>query len=292
MITNMNESILTLDESPTNTVIEGNSPLIIAGPHNGHLVPQSLHDENGNPLGIHASAFDPASPFKRHEACDWGVAELFTELQNLEKKSGKAHNYISGNYSRLVSDLSRAKEDTITEQSSENENEILGNINLTPAQKKARIKQFHEPFHQKLEYLISDTRDRFGYAIFLDLHSFTPTWQGKDREVHIGTLANSSNFVEKHFAKTMPGACASKNLKFAADYPYNLKTLPRERRKTSLEIEEYGVWYTGLEIRNDLLGEIDTTKTIAKLIFEITLELISHTDTKVFVKPPEETEYA
>lgn len=264
------------------SVVKGNSPIIIAGPHNGHVVPKSLYDSNNLPLGLHPLCFDPTSPFKRHEACDWGVANLFEVLQYLEKEESQNHNYISSPYSRLVCDLSRSKDNAVTEKSSENQTIISGNFNLDDKDKATRIKQFYTPYQQQLKDLIKDTRAHFGYAIFLDLHSFTPTWKGANRDIHIGTLACSDNFVEVHIAKYLTAACATHDLNFAAHQPYNLKELPKHRSKVARSIEDNGVWYTGLEIRNDMLSTPEKTQTIAQLILESMIALTAHDNKTVF----------
>ncbi len=283
MTSRTKSSILNPNETAPCTLIKGNSPLIIAGPHNGHLVPEALHDDD-HPLGLHASCFDPKSPFKRHEACDWGVAELFTALQELESTNTQKHTYISGHYSRLVSDLSRPPQNSMAEHSSENENDIPGNTNISEAHKRQRLIEFYAPYQEALRNTIEETRARFGYAIFLDLHSFTPIWNGENRNVHIGTLACSDNFVEVHLAKYLTAACAAHDMKFAAHQPYNLKTMPRHRSAAARVIEEYGVWYTGLEIRNDLLSTPKDTKLIAELITEATSALTTYRDKMVFIK--------
>ncbi len=272
-------------------IVKGNSPLIISGPHNGYFVPQSLHDDKNYPLGLHPSAFDPKSPFKRHEACDWGIAELFDVLQEMEAKAEppQKHNYISSPYSRLISDLNRPPEHSMSDKSSEDRSIIPGNIDIDKKHKTQRIADIYTPYHKELKKLITQVQKRFGYAIFLDLHSFTPTWKGKNRAVHIGTLACSDNFTESHISKYLAAACAAHNLNFGAHQPYDLKNEPKEHSDTARTIEEYGVWYAGLEIRNDLLSTPENTKMIAELIFEATTSLTNYHDTAAFTTKTSKT---
>lgn len=283
----MNESLLNDEEIQPVTLIKGDSPLIIAGPHNGYIVPQPLYDAHNHPLGLHPSAFDPKSPFRRHEACDWGIADLFEALQNFETQPPHTHNYIAGNYSRLVIDLNRDKDISITTESCETGNIVPGNIDIEKSDLEQRVKDVYTPYHEALKTLIDETKARFGYAIFLDLHSFTPTWKGENRNVHIGTLAHADHFVERHISKYLTAACAAYDLHFGAHQPYNLKKQEHRKASLSTTIESYGVFYTGLEIRNDLLSTKDSIQNIAQLINEATSELINHHNKMVFVKAKE-----
>ncbi len=275
-------SLLHPDEPRGCTIVNGTSPLIIAGPHNGHLVPQSLYEEN-RPLGLHSSCFDPGSPFKRHEACDWGVAGLFESLQEQESAADQSHSYISATYSRLACDLNRTVEHCITEKSCETGNVVPGNTDIDEVDEAMRLTELYAPYHQQIKNLIDDTRARLGYAIFLDLHSFAPTWKGEKRAVHISTTACSDHFIESFISQHMSEACASRNLRFAAHEPFDLKAVPK-LGATAHSVEKTGTWYTGLEIRNDLLDTPKSTEKIAGLIHEIAATLTDHHDKMAFIK--------
>ena len=129
--TNALPPLLRDDEAPPCTIVKGTKPMIILGPHNGYKVPQSLYDDKGLPLGLPHAWFDPENDEKRHEACDWGMLDLFSTLQQGEHS--QHYTYLSSPYSRLVCDLSRAQSECITESSSEDgDMEIPGNLDLTP----------------------------------------------------------------------------------------------------------------------------------------------------------------
>ena len=264
----MSAPLLKNFKMPPCEVIAGNSPVILAGPHNGYAIPPSLHDENDRPLGLHTSCFDPLSPFKRHEACDWGMIELFGALQDIQKETHQQYHYISGNYSRLICDLSRAAEDSMTPHSSENESPIPLNVDLTEDAIKQRTETFYDPFHDTLKETIQNVRTQFGRVIFIDLHSFTPIWNGQPRDVKIGTLSYRENAIEKHFLSFLPMACAAFQFNFGRDEPYNLKELPPDRNKITQQIRSYGADYFGLEFRNDILSTSKGVANVARIVHD------------------------
>jgi len=264
----MSTSLIHDTNTPACDIITGNCPVILAGPHNGYAVPPALYDDAFRPLGLHRSCFDPLSPFKRHEACDWGMIELFGALQDIQAETHQQYHYISGNYSRLICDLSRASKDSMTPHSSENASPIPLNVDLSDDHVIQRTETFYDPFHDTLRDTIQKIRTKFGRVIFLDLHSFTPVWKGQPRDVQIGTLSYRENEIEEHFLSFLPIACAAFGLHFARDEPYNLKNLPEERNKIVQQIRSYGADYFGLEIRNDLLTKDKPTREVARIIHD------------------------
>lgn len=255
---------------PTFELARGNTPIIIAGPHNGHSVPPQFNDTNDHPLGLHPSNFDPISPFRRHESCDWGMAELFKALQ--DKETDVKHTYITAKHSRLVADLNRDAHNAITQKSSENGRTIAGNTGLSTSEQDTRIEQFHKPYHSQLENLITQTRTRHGYALVVDLHSFTPVWNGTPRDIEIGTVHVSNNATELFLRKNLTRSAAQQGFSVQQHYPYNFTT-ETEMGAIAQSIEAHGAQYAGLEIRNDLLQTPQGVETIAALISSVTNKL-------------------
>lgn len=279
-----NTTLLGPDDPEPITLVEADSPIIITGPHNGFYVPQTLYEDN-KPLGLHKSVFNPLSPFRRHEACDWGLYRLFRAMQGKESKN-KRHkcSYISGNYSRLVTDLNRTAMRSMDKSSSETGNIIPGNVALTKEQKLERVDLIHKPYHKALTALIKRKKKKFGYVVFLDLHSFTPIWQNKTREVHIGTLAFYGNPIESIIAKKISKPCKEKGWDFITHEPYNLNESEKSKQGIAKGIEKNGIIYTGLEIRNDLLKDHACAKKVSTMVFKAINALMDVEDKSIFKK--------
>lgn len=232
------------------------SPIILTGPHNGWYVPSQLI-HGGKPLGLDTHWFDPADPLRRHEACDWGIYDLFNSIG--QKNSNIA--LLGATHSRLVVDLNRNPNTMIYDRSSELDTVIPGNTALDEGEHKSRLENYYMPYHDVLDALLQDTKAKFGHVLWLDMHSFTPIWQGQPRTVGVGTLKTAqtafTNKAEEWLAQTFGG-------QFKADEPYSMRK-PEFRNISggySASIRN-NVPYFGLEIRNDLLQTSEQIEDMA-----------------------------
>lgn len=246
----------------TNIINKGKSPVILTGPHNGWIVPDEyIYD--GMPLGVEPYWFDPLAENRRHEACDWGMAPLFDAIQ----KRSNDYCMLSSNISRLVVDLNRIPAMIIYEGSSETGEDIPGNQKLDEAHIQKRLETFYNPYHDALSDIIADTKKQFGNVIWLDLHSFTPIWQGKKRQTGVGTLKLVKNDYTLKAEALLENTF--KEL-FAPDLPYDLSLSPhREINAGSHAGDKHGVDYLGIEIRNDLLSTKMQINMMAESLVDI-----------------------
>ncbi len=224
------------------TVIPGNSPFIFSGPHNGLAVPGAPE----KPLGLDRKWFEQA-----HEASDLNMAALFQRLI----PRLPAASFIWSNYSRLVADTNRMPDKAIAETSSEYEDmPIPGNDPgvLTPEERESRMNAIYWPYHNALADLVKETRQKFGMAILIDMHSFSPVWLGRKRESEIGLLSLDEQQplaqISDEFLKERSG------LRYIQRQPY---FLPERVSITAapLVTERTGAPYFGFEIRNDLIAD-------------------------------------
>ncbi len=253
-------ALLTDEEDSVCTITVGDSPIILIAPHSGTKVPKALYDKDNNPLGL------PPSYFKeRHEACDIGVQELINYLR--DNPAFPAFNILSANYSRLVCDLNRIKEDSIHIASSEHEDQTVpGNTGLSDTECKQRYSEIFDVYRAKLKQLIKQTRAKHGYAMVIDLHSFTPEWKGENRGVQIGTVAYNTNPIEQTSVNSISETCKTAGFKFARNAPYDHTKMPIDRAEPALFIEECGASYIGIEHSNDLLQDSSALPKIANII--------------------------
>jgi len=242
------------------------SPIIITGPHNGWHVPQH-YLQNNSPLGVEPYWFDPAHANRRHEACDWGMEPLFNAMAQRDKRLAM----LSATHSRLVVDLNRKPETMIYSTSSELSTPIPGNMNLSPTERDKRLDTYYRPYHKALDQLLQDTKAKFGHVLWLDIHSFSPIWQGAPRNVGIGTLKaerspfsdKAEGWLSKVFGET-----------FKADEPYSM--IQPEIRGLSGGYDaalRNGASYFGLEIRNDLLTTPEQISEMSDKIIDFISEL-------------------
>ncbi|MFN3701050.1 MAG: N-formylglutamate amidohydrolase [Alphaproteobacteria bacterium] len=242
---------------------QGRSPVVLSGPHNGWHVPGALIAANGKPLGLEPFWFDPLDPRRRHEACDWGMHPLFERLE--EKRSDIC--LIEAHYSRLVVDLNRVRKLVITETSSETDSPIPGNTGLSAAATEARINEYYTPYHKALDQVLQSTIAQFGSALWLDLHSFTPIWNGTPRAVKIGSLKATRSPHTDRIEAALESFFGSD---FVPDQPYNMMIPPYHDIGSGREVAaRNGLEYFGIEIRNDLLQTPAQIETMADQLLKV-----------------------
>jgi predicted N-formylglutamate amidohydrolase len=140
--------------------------------HAGRATPRSL-----GRLGLPEAAFD------QHIAWDIGALDLARSLSDILDAP-----LIHQAYSRLVIDCNRAPDhpDAILEVS--DGWVIPGNKALTAAQRAARVKEIHTPYHEAIAAVL-DARAAAGLSsLLICVHSFTPVMAGRARPWHVGIL--------------------------------------------------------------------------------------------------------
>lgn len=233
------------------------SPIVLTGPHNGWHVPNLLVND-GKPLGLDTHWFDPANPRRRHEACDWGIHDLFNSIG--QKNSNIA--LLAATHSRLVVDLNRNPDTMIYARSSELDTAIPGNSALGEDSHKIRLENYYTPYHDALDALLQDTKAKFGHVLWLDIHSFTPIWQGQPRTVGVGTLKTAQTDFTDKAEQWLSQTFAAQ---FRADEPYSMAK-PEFRNLSggySAALRNDATYF-GLEIRNDLLQTPEQIEDMAE----------------------------
>lgn len=248
-------------DPPPFSLSQGNGSVIIASPHNGKNVPSTLTPY----LGMEQDWFDSA-----HEASDIHIDRVYDHIRSLLPET----SCIAGNYSRLVCDLNRKRSCAIEDRSTENRNTVIPSNNLelmSFREQNFRMEKIYDPYHAVLTELIQNTRERNGAAVMLEIHSFSPTWQGQKRDVELGTL----HFENCALARTVADFIRQQtDMHFADGKPYNVT---KSRTNVGRVISERtGIPYLGLEIRNDLIATPEGVERVSKLIQGLGEHLETH----------------
>ncbi len=257
------KTILSQNDPAPVTIINNTGNIIISSPHNGMAVPACLRPY----LGTKEEWFNHA-----HEAMDLHIDELFIELiDRLENVS-----FIAGNYSRLVCDLNSLPNHAITDHSTEFKNLIIPDNqpdNCCAQQQSQRLKEIYWPYHQKKKILIEEKRKAHGGVIVLDIHSFSPTWEQKNRNVELGTIRCEKTPFSRAFEAYLR---SQGDFKFVSGEPYRVEDMPTNA--APLITEKNNLQYLGLEVRNDLIADSKGLNKIATLIENGINHILSHTD--------------
>ncbi|MBU6458394.1 MAG: N-formylglutamate amidohydrolase [Bradyrhizobium sp.] len=229
---------LLLDESDVPPVLElnaaGRSPFLLTCDHFGRLIPRVLGD-----LGL------PEDELARHIAWDIGIAGVAETLS----KQLDAH-LVAQRYSRLVIDCNRPPHVASSIPIISEATTIPGNDGISREAAALRRAQIFEPYHRRIDEII-DRRNAAGRpTVLVSLHSFTPVYAGIARPWHVGTLYHRDTMLPPLLLKLFR---AEGDLVVGDNEPYAVSdetdyTIP-------VHGEARGLMNTGIEIRQDLIGD-------------------------------------
>ena len=211
----------------------GRSPLLIVADHAGMLIPRAL-----GTLGV--SDAERA----RHIGWDIGIAPVCRRLADALDAC-----LIQQNYSRLVIDCNRPPGTSTSMPAISELTPIPGNVDLSDADKAARIAEIFQPYHDAIAVEL-DRRKHGGLPVALiAIHSFTPVYKGVARPWHAGVLYNR----DARFAQRLRLLLEQEtHLVVGDNEPYSVDdftdhTIPVHGERRALH-------HIAIEIRQDLIG--------------------------------------
>jgi len=150
---------------------------------------------------------------------------------------------VLGGVSRLVIDVNRdlADHDLIVEDA--HGVPIPGNRALDGDERRRRIRDFHEPYHDAIDGLARRLKPR----LLLSIHSFTPELNGRPRRFDVGVLFDTFAAEAERFGD----ALSAGGLEVRYNQPYSgLDGLIYSARRHG---RTHGITYLELEVNNALL---------------------------------------
>jgi predicted N-formylglutamate amidohydrolase len=164
------------DDPPPYEIInpDGTAPIVLVCDHASRALPAAV-----GRLGL------PAEALERHIAYDIGAGDLTRML------AGRldAPAVLAG-YSRLLIDVNRQSGDPQSILSESDGTPIPGNARLSEAGQEARMRLFHRPYHEAVDTVFAHLRRRGPEPLLFSVHTFTPSFGGRDRLWDIGVLWN------------------------------------------------------------------------------------------------------
>ena len=216
----------------------GQTPVLLICEHASNFVPDAFD------LGLSADA--QAS----HAAWDIGALDVAIELCDALDAP-----LVAGGVSRLIYDCNRplAAPDCVPARSEIFD--IPGNAGLSERGKQDRFDRVHTPFHDAVD----EQRAQMAPQLVVTIHSFTPIYNGKKREVELGYLYHS----DPSAAQALLAQEQAQGTYLAAlNEPY----AATDGVTYSLEKhgEAHGVPAVMIEIRNDLIDTGPKAKAMAQ----------------------------
>ncbi len=174
---------------------------------------------------------------------------------------------IACEYSRLLFDCNRPPDraDAICEES-DNIN-IPGNHGLTSAERQRRAEDFYFPFYARIEEAAKNK------SAIVTIHSFTPVYKGKKRDVELGILHD----VDSRLADALLEIIANHtDLTVKRNEPYG----PADGVTHTLKAHALpdGKLNVMIEIRNDLIADAPSQTTIADMLSRVIADALTALD--------------
>jgi len=154
------------------------------------------------------------------------------------------------NISRLLYDCNRPPGEPSAIASKSEIHTIPGNTNLSQEAISSRVKIIYKPFIQAIDVITKGQIERGILPFIVTIHSFSPFYYGKKREVEIGILHDQ----DKRLADCLINCCDAETLyKVRRNEPYG----PADGVTHTLKerAQSIGLANVMVEIRNDLIQD-------------------------------------
>lgn len=223
----------------------GEGRFVLVCEHASNYIPPEMKD-----LGLDEFAL------QSHIAWDPGAMQLAREMsRRLDSPLAAAR------ISRLVYDCNRAPTAAGAIPETSENYRIPGNEGLSSAQRTRRERIFYEPFRAVLSDIL-DGRAANRPAV-LTVHSFSPIYAGRRREVQIGLIDGGDDRLVRPFCAALrekSGYVVRRNAPYCKEdgVTHTLALHPMPRRLLNAMIE----------VRNDLLASASVCGEIAELLSE------------------------
>jgi len=241
--------LLSADDPPPVRVLRANgaSDFFLTADHAGRAVPRALGD-----LGVSAAEME------RHIAWDIGIAGVTERLSEMLDATA-----VLQVYSRLVVDCNRDPSWATAMPEISEHTPIPGNIGLSPEARAHRVAAIFEPYHNRIRDLLDARAGR--RTVLVAMHSFTPSFKGESRAMHVGMLYNKDARLAtilldllRREGDLVVGDNAPYAVTEASDYG-----VPAHGEKR-------GLAHVEVEIRQDLIateaGQADWARRFARLL--------------------------
>ena len=230
---------MSADEAASVVNAGSRSPVVLVCEHASHHVPDQYAGLGLAPeIARSHAAWDPGAA---------GVAEAMSALLNAP--------LVRSNVSRLVYDCNRPPESPTAIRETSEIYDIPGNSGLSAEDRAYRVQTVYRPFRAALQRVMAE-RDA---GVLVTVHSFTPVYHGRTREVELGILHDRDSRLADAM---LSGAARHTAMIVRRNEPYGPKD---EVTHTLAEHALPRGWpNVMLEIRNDLIDTPARRQDVAR----------------------------
>lgn len=239
---NLDHKILSKDDGLSFEVFNENaaSPFLLICEHASNLVPINL-----NNLGLNEEQRIS------HIAWDIGAKKLALSMSS---KLDAA--LIAARYSRLVYDCNRSPKASDAMPFNTEVCKVPGNKDISIEECSARISEIYRPFQQKISDVITNRNETF----LVTVHSFTPVYYGKKREIGFGFICGDDDRITSEMLRL----CNDIKFKCGKNMPYGPSDGVLHTVLTHGDANQ--IPYVMIEVRNDLLSTDESITQISDIL--------------------------
>lgn len=222
--------------------------IVLVCEHASSVLPDSAGD-----LGLSPEAL------VSHIAWDPGALAIARRLS--QKLDGVL---VHQRFSRLIYDCNRPPESPAAMPEKSEIYDIPGNHALGPAERYARTAALYIPFHDRVSTEIARLEREGQRPVVVTVHTFTPVYFGKTREVEIGILHDT----DSRLADAMLDAAeANGRYRIERNSPYG----PEDGVTHTLRLHAipYGRPNVMIEVRNDLVRDDAAVETVSAYLADL-----------------------
>ena len=223
------------------------SGLVFVCEHASAVLPPSAGD-----LGLSPEALSS------HIAWDPGALEIARRLS-----ASLDGLLVHQRFSRLIYDCNRPPDSPAAMPEKSEIYEIPENLNLSPAERYARTAAFYIPFHDRIAGEIARIVGAGGKPVIVTVHTFTPVYFGKPRQVEIGILHDT----DSRLADAMLETAAGGSYRVERNSPYG----PEDGVTHTLRLHALPQGFANvmIEVRNDLVRDEAGIKAISAYLADL-----------------------
>lgn len=237
-------------------VVEGRGapgPALIVCEHASAAIPAEW-----GTLGLAAAAR------RAHIAWDPGALGLARGLA-ARLGAGLVHAPVS----RLVYDCNRPPDAAGAMAARSEDYDVPGNAGLSAAMRQRRVEAVYLPFHDGLRAEIARRMIEGPAPVIVTVHSFTPTWFGRQRAVEFGVIHDD----DPRLARAVLAEAAGTGLKTELNAPY--AAADGVTHTLRLQALPFSLGNVMLEIRNDLIATPAAEAAMADLLAPVLARAIA-----------------
>ena len=228
----------------------------ILNPHGkANIILISEHASNHIPDDYKKLGLDD-SLLETHIAWDIGIGSITRNLSAMLDAPA-----VLACFSRLLIDANRGLDQVGLIPETSDGHSIPGNQSLSTDELNERIEKFYNPFHQSVDQLIKSNIKDTHAPIILNMHSFTPMMNNKQRKWHAGMLWNKDDRV----AKALGPSLTKRGFIVGDNEPYSGQQL---NHTMNTHGTQHGYPHLNIEIRQDEISNEQDINKWSDVLFE------------------------